>query len=64
MTVEREQPGLGPVTLLGNPIKMSATDPAPRGPAPELGGDTVSVLENLLGLSRKEIDELREDGAL
>ena len=64
MTVEREQPGLGPVTLLGNPIKMSATDPAPRGPAPELGGDTVSVLESLLGLSRKEIDELREDGAL
>ena len=64
MTVKREQPGLGPVTLLGNPIKMSATDPAPRGPAPELGGDTDSVLENLLGLSRKMIDELREDGAL
>jgi len=64
MTVERVQPGLGPVTLLGNPIKMSATDPAPRGPAPELGGDTVSVLEDLLGLFQKEIDELREDGAL
>jgi formyl-CoA transferase len=64
MTVEREQPGLGPVTLLGNPIKMSATDPTPRGPAPELGGDTDSVLEDLLGLSRKMIDELRENGAL
>jgi formyl-CoA transferase len=64
MTVEWEQPGLGEVTLLGNPIKMSATDPVPRGPAPELGGDTNSVLENLLGLSRKEIDELREHGVL
>jgi formyl-CoA transferase len=64
MTVEREQPGLGSVTLLGNPIKMSATDPTPRGPAPELGGDTDSVLEDLLGLSRKMIDELRENGAL
>jgi formyl-CoA transferase len=64
MTVEREQPGLGSVTLLGNPIKMSATDPGPRGPAPELGGDTDSVLEDLLSLSRKEIDELREGGAL
>jgi crotonobetainyl-CoA:carnitine CoA-transferase CaiB-like acyl-CoA transferase len=52
------------VTLLGNPIKMSATDPTPRGPAPELGGDTDSVLEDLLGLSRKMIDELRENGAL
>ncbi len=64
MTVEMEQPGLGPVTLLGNPIKMSATDPAPRGPAPELGGDTVSVLESLLGLSREEIRKLGENGAL
>lgn len=64
MTVEMEQPGLGPVTLLGNPIKMSETDPGPRGPAPELGGDTDSVLEDLLGLSRKEIEALREGGAL
>jgi formyl-CoA transferase len=64
MILEREQPGLGEVTLLGNPIKMSATDPAPRGPAPELGGDTNSVLESLLGLSNKEIDGLREKGAL
>ena len=64
MTVEMEQPGLGPVTLQGNPLKMSATAPKPRGPAPELGGDTDSVLENLLGLSRKEIDGLREDGVL
>jgi formyl-CoA transferase len=64
MTVERLQPGLGQVTLLGNPIKMSATDPGPRGPAPALGGDTDSVLENLLGLSQEEIDALREDGAL
>jgi crotonobetainyl-CoA:carnitine CoA-transferase CaiB-like acyl-CoA transferase len=64
MTVERRQPGLGEVTLLGNPIKMSATDPAPRGPAPELGGDTDSVLKSLLGLSRKEIDGLRKKGAL
>jgi formyl-CoA transferase len=64
MTVEREQPGLGPVTLLGNPIKMSATDPTPRGPAPELGGDTNLVLEALLGYSKNKIDELRENGAL
>jgi len=64
MTVERVQPGLGEVTLLGNPIKMSATDPGPRGPAPDLGGDTDSVLESLLGLTRKEIGVLREKGAL
>ncbi len=64
MTVEMVQPGLGPVTLLGNPIKMSATDPGPRGPAPELGGDTDSVLGDLLGLSREEIEALREGGAL
>jgi formyl-CoA transferase len=62
MTVEVDQPGLGRVRLTGNPVKMSVTDPSPRGPAPELGGDTVDVLRELLGFSDKEIEGLRGDG--
>jgi len=62
MTVEVEQPGLGRVKLLGNPIKMSETDPSPRGPAPPLGGDTDSVLRELLGLSDDEVAGLRDAG--
>jgi len=62
MTVEVEQPGLGKVKLLGNPIKMSETDPSPRGPAPRLSGDTNSVLRELLRLSEDEVAGLRDSG--
>jgi crotonobetainyl-CoA:carnitine CoA-transferase CaiB-like acyl-CoA transferase len=64
MTVEMEQPGVGAVKLLGNPVKMSETNPSPRGPAPNLGGDTEPVLGDLLGISSVEIEELRRKGVL
>ncbi len=44
MVIDIEQPGLGTVKVQGNPIKMSMTDPQPRGPAPSLGGNTYDVL--------------------
>jgi formyl-CoA transferase len=64
MTVELEQPGLGRVRLLGSPVKMSETRPLPRGPAPTLGGDNISVLGELLGASIEEIARLRREGVL
>ncbi len=64
MIVALNQPGLGMVKLMGSPIKMSETRPGPRGPAPELGGDTEEVLRELLGLSAEEVERLREIGAL
>ena len=60
MVQEIEQPGLGTVKVQGNPIKMSTTDPHPRGPAPSLGGDTFDVLKELLGLSSEELERLKE----
>jgi crotonobetainyl-CoA:carnitine CoA-transferase CaiB-like acyl-CoA transferase len=59
MIVEIEQPEVGPIRLLGNPVKMSVTDPRPRGPAPELGQHTEEVLSQLLGLSPEQINELK-----
>jgi crotonobetainyl-CoA:carnitine CoA-transferase CaiB-like acyl-CoA transferase len=64
MVVEVEQPGLGVVKLQGNPIKMSYTDPKPRGPAPGLGEDNESVLTGLLGLTPEEIGKLRLEGII
>ncbi len=64
MVVEVEQPGLGVVKLQGNPIKMSDTDPKPRGPAPGLGEDNESVLVGLLGLTPEEIGKLRLEGII
>jgi crotonobetainyl-CoA:carnitine CoA-transferase CaiB-like acyl-CoA transferase len=64
MVVEVDQPGLGKVKLQGNPIKMSATRPTPRGPAPKLGEDTETVLRELLGLGPEEYKRLAEAGVV
>lgn len=64
MIQEMDQPGLGKVTVQGNPIKMSLTDPQPRGPAPVLGGNTFEILNKLLGLSEAKFKELREKGVV
>jgi formyl-CoA transferase len=63
MVVEVDQPGLGKVRLQGNPVKMSATDPKPRGPAPALGGDTDQILGEL-GFGEEEIGRFRKSGAI
>jgi formyl-CoA transferase len=64
MVVELEQPGLGRVKVQGNPIKMTATMTAPRGPAPALGGDTEDVLRELLGVASQEYKRLVESGVV
>jgi len=64
MVVELDQPGLGAVKVQGNPVKMSETKPAPRGPAPSLGEDTFEVLRDLLGVASEEYERLRERGVV
>jgi formyl-CoA transferase len=64
MVVDVHQPGLGDVRLQWNPIKMSETDPRPRGPAPSLGADSERILKEVLELSDAEIKKLRESGAI
>jgi formyl-CoA transferase len=64
MVVNIEQPGLGPVKIQGNPIKMSETKPNPRGPAPKLGQDTETILNNLLGIKIDEYMRLVKSGAV
>ena len=64
MVVDVEQPGIGVVKLQGNPIKMSETNPKPRGPAPRLGEDNAAILTDLLGLSHEAVSRLREEGVI
>jgi formyl-CoA transferase len=64
MVVNVEQPGLGSVKIQGNPIKMSETKPNPRGPAPELGQDTETILIDLLGIKSDEYKRLVKSGAV
>jgi len=63
MVVEVEQPGAGPVSLLGVPIKLGRTPGAPAGPGPALGEHTAAVLGEL-GYSREERERLEADGAV
>jgi crotonobetainyl-CoA:carnitine CoA-transferase CaiB-like acyl-CoA transferase len=64
MTVELDQPELGKVKLMGNPIKMSETYTFPRGPAPSLGEDNYEILRGLIGLSDGEIKRLGKEGII
>ena len=58
-----EHPDEGQVKIVGHPIKMSKTPPAPRGPAPEIGQHTEETLLEL-GYDWAEIEQLRDDGAI
>jgi alpha-methylacyl-CoA racemase len=62
MVVEVEQPELGPVRLLGAPVKLSRTPADPTRPAPALGEHTEDVLREA-GLEDGEIADLLASGA-
>jgi crotonobetainyl-CoA:carnitine CoA-transferase CaiB-like acyl-CoA transferase len=63
MVVEVDQPELGPVRLLGHPIKLSRTAADPTRPAPALGEHTEEVLREA-GLAADEIGSLLASGAV
>ena len=50
---------LGEMVLMNTPLRFKDQLPPPLKPVPSLGRDTNDILEEMLGLSRKEIDELR-----
>ena len=62
MVVEFDQPGIGKVEQLGNPVKLSRTPAEPARPAPAIGEHTEAVLAEA-GFSAGEIAELLESGA-
>jgi crotonobetainyl-CoA:carnitine CoA-transferase CaiB-like acyl-CoA transferase len=62
MVVEMEQPELGPVRLLGLPIKLDRTPGDATSPAPALGEHTAEVLGEA-GFSEDEVTALLESGA-
>ncbi|MGH7391968.1 MAG: CaiB/BaiF CoA transferase family protein [Candidatus Rokuibacteriota bacterium] len=63
LVAEVDQPGLGPVRMLGFPYRTSATPATVPRPAPRLGEHTAEVLEEC-GLSRAEIERLARSGAV
>jgi crotonobetainyl-CoA:carnitine CoA-transferase CaiB-like acyl-CoA transferase len=60
----RPETGLGRREYLGRSWKLSGNDLHIRKPAPRLGEDNHYVLGQILGLSTREIDQLRQDGVI
>jgi crotonobetainyl-CoA:carnitine CoA-transferase CaiB-like acyl-CoA transferase len=63
LVAEIDQPGLGPVRMLGFPYRLSAGAIEIRRPAPRLGEHTAEVL-TALGISRTEIERLAACSAI
>ncbi|MGH2987398.1 MAG: CaiB/BaiF CoA transferase family protein [Solirubrobacterales bacterium] len=63
MVVEVDQPELGPVRLLGHPVKLSRTPADPTRAAPALGEHTEEVLREA-GLTDDDVRKLLESGAV
>jgi CoA:oxalate CoA-transferase len=64
MIVERPQQGIGPYPFVNSPIKLDRTPPGFDRGAPALGEHTDAILQDLLGMTEKEIGTLRERGAI
>jgi len=60
--VTLEDPEIGPVQHVANPIRLSRARLATLGPAPRLGADTEDVLTGILGLKRAVVRRLIASG--
>ncbi len=63
MIIDVEDPGVGPIKLVGNPIKLSENKPVTDIPSPLLGEHTKEVLAEI-GYPEEEINRLREEGVI
>ena len=59
MRIEAEHPTAGPIPLVANPIRLSATPVEYRSAPPTLGQHTAEVLSSMLGYTADRIAELQ-----
>jgi crotonobetainyl-CoA:carnitine CoA-transferase CaiB-like acyl-CoA transferase len=64
MIARLEHALLGPMRVLGTPLKLSETPASIRMPPPTLGAHTASVLGTDLGMTAAEVDALRARGVV
>ena len=64
MIVETEHPRAGRMTIIGNPIKMSAQTDQSFTPPPDLGEHSEAILRDLLGYTAERIEALQDNHVL
>ncbi len=64
MLLEVPHPTIGPLKLVGSPLKLGAIDTPPAMAPPLLGEQTDRVLHDLLGLTPEQSTSLRQDGII
>ncbi|RDL29899.1 CoA-transferase family III [Venustampulla echinocandica] len=64
MVQEIDHPSCGPIELINTPVKYSYSTPGIRTPPPTLGQHTDEVLRDAMGMSEKEIEDLRRGGVV
>lgn len=52
-------PTIGPLALIGSPLKFTQADISRRKPPPQLGEHTREILHEILAISDPEVDQLR-----
>ena len=61
MFPEIKHPSIGNYPTVNIPMRFATSDVRPRGPAPELGQHTDSILESL-GFDKTQLDSLKKNG--
>jgi formyl-CoA transferase len=64
LVTEVSHPTIGPLKMIGSPLKLKHAESAPLRPPPLLGEHTDEVLRDLLGLLPEAIQKLRDDGVV
>jgi crotonobetainyl-CoA:carnitine CoA-transferase CaiB-like acyl-CoA transferase len=62
--VELDQPDLGTYSSWGNPYRFAVTRPGPSSAGARLGGHTIAVLQEWLGMGDEDIDALITAGVV
>jgi crotonobetainyl-CoA:carnitine CoA-transferase CaiB-like acyl-CoA transferase len=64
MVQEIDHPVCGPMKVLSPPVKYSNADPSIRSPPPLLGEHTDQVLQEVIGLDKERVQELKSKGVV